>query len=107
MIGNARIQQQNEREDKLNNKKITTGSRIAAVIGMAIPREIRFTPEGKLWLAVIKTALVDADGKGEKAKSAKRFLVGEDFEIVSDLIGLNYVYAQELIRDHAKWANHG
>lgn len=83
-------------------KKIASGRRIARVIAMAAPSEIRNTPEAKLWLAVIENALTDAEIK-KHSQEARRYLVSDGFERTLELLGINPDYVQEIIRDHAGW----
>lgn len=87
----------------MQKKKVARGRQIAVVIARAVPAEVRAMPEGKLWLAVIGLALNEADTDNDQGRRARSFLLRPDFEIVCDLLGLNFDFVQELIRDHAAW----
>lgn len=82
-------------------KKIATGRQISMVVNRALSVEIRAIPEVKLWLAVIASALVEADNP--KKSSARTFLASDSFALICEVIGLDPDWVNELIRDHAGW----
>lgn len=87
-------------------KQIVSARRIARVVSMAVPCEIRKTPEGKLWIAVIEKAMIDAETNRPKGikDEAIRFLSSDGFRGILDMLDVNFDYVQEIMRDHAGWA---
>lgn len=75
------------------------------VVSRALPVEVRSIPEVKLWLAVISSALAEADNP--KKVSARNFLLSDSFNLICNVIGLDPDWVKELIRDHAGWMRKG
>ena len=85
-------------------KPTGTGNQIATVIFRALPLNIRESPEGKLWFAVLKTALAGADLTSTLAhKDDQRFIMSDSFSMICGALGLDEGYCAEVIRDHAEW----
>ena len=56
------------------------------------------TPESKLWMAVLTSAIMDLDDKGYKME-AERFLKSARFEKICNFVGLLPEYVREIV-DH-------
>ena len=56
------------------------------------------TPESKLWMAVLTSAIMDLDDKGYK-REAERFFTSTRFETICNFVGLLPEYVREII-DH-------